>query len=192
MKKLFFFLLLFCVSSISAQTFKSGDLYYSVTSTNNKTVRVTQHDDHKLLVNVTVPASVEYNGESYSVTEIGNSAFSNCGALQSLTLPNSVTSIGGYAFHSCSALQSISLPDGLTSIGNDAFYYCSGLTSIEIPEGVTSIGDRAFSGCSGLETINYCGTEEQWKAISKGSYWDLYAGTSTTNGKYTIVYNYKA
>ena len=153
MKKLFFsFLLLVCACSISAQTFKYGDLYYYVTNTTNKTVRVTQHNDHKLLVNVTVPASVEYNGASYSVTEIGNSAFSNCGALQSLTLPNSVTSIGSYAFQSCSALQSISLPDGLTSIGNDAFEYCDALASVTLPYSITSIGSWAFYG-AGIKSI---------------------------------------
>ena len=100
MKKLFFsFLLLVCASSISAQTFKYGDLYYSVTNTTNKTVRVAENEAHKSLVNVTIPASVEYNGASYSVTEIGYRAFYECSALKSLTLPNSVTSIGSYAFY---------------------------------------------------------------------------------------------
>ena len=71
MKKLFFsFLLLVCVSSISAQTFKYGDLYYYVTNTTNKTVRVNQNEAHKSLVNVTVPASVEYLNQGYYLEEI--------------------------------------------------------------------------------------------------------------------------
>lgn len=48
-----------------------------------------------------------------SITAIGNSAFSNCSGLTSLTIPNSVTFIGGYAFSGC---------DGLTSV------YCMSVT----------------------------------------------------------------
>jgi hypothetical protein len=50
--------------------------------------------------------------------------------------------------------------------------------------GVTSIGDRAFYSCRRLSSIYYTGTEEQWKAITKGSSWDY------DTGDYTIYYNY--
>ena len=65
-----------------------------------------------------------------------------------------VTSIGDSAFSYCSGLTSITIPDSVTSIGDQAFYYCSGLTSVTIGNSVTSIGDLAFYYCSGL-TI-YC------------------------------------
>ena len=42
-----------------------------------------------------------------SVTSIGGSAFSGCGGLTSVTIPDSVTSIGGSAFSGCSGLTSI-------------------------------------------------------------------------------------
>ncbi len=86
------------------------------------------------------------------VTAIGNSAFSGCSTLTSITIPDSVTSIGNYAFRDCSALTSITIPDGVTSIGNYAFWGCSSLTSITIPDSVTSISDYyAFEGCSSLK-----------------------------------------
>ena len=88
-----------------------------------------------------------------SVTSIGNSAFSGCRGLTSVTIPNSVTSIGNYAFYNCSGLTSVTIPNSVTSIGERAFSYCSGLTSVTIPNSVTYIGDGAFSGCSGLTSV---------------------------------------
>ena len=43
---------------------------------------------------VTIPATVTYNGKTYSVTSIDGLAFYECSSLTSVTIPNSVTSIG--------------------------------------------------------------------------------------------------
>ena len=83
----------------------------------------------------------------------------------------SVTSIGDRAFSWCSSLKSIVIPDSVTSIGDSAFSWCGSLTNIVIHDSVTSIGDWAFSDCKSLKTIEYAGTEEQWEAVKKGSYW---------------------
>ena len=65
-------------------------------------------------------------------------------------IPNSVTSIGESAFSGCSGLTTVTIPNSVTSIGDWAFSGCSGLTTVSIPNSVTSIGKYAFSGCSGL------------------------------------------
>ena len=88
-----------------------------------------------------------------SVTSIGNSAFSGCTGLTSVTIPNSVTSIGESAFYDCSSLTSVTIPNSVTSIGEGAFSGCSGLTSVTIPNSVTTIGYYAFSGCTGLTSV---------------------------------------
>ncbi len=88
----------------------------------------------------------------YSVTIIGEGAFSHCRDFVSITIPDSVTTIGASAFAYCS-LKSIEIPDSVTSIGDGAFRGCSGLTSIEIPDSVTTIGACAFDSCSNLTSV---------------------------------------
>ena len=83
---------------------------------------------------VTIPASVTYNSKTYSVTSIGDFAFSNCFSLTSITIPNSVTSIGYAAFYNCSSLTSVTIPNSVTSIGGSAFFGCSSLQYNEYDE----------------------------------------------------------
>ena len=103
---------------------------------------------------VVIPSSVEYNGTTYSVTSIGDSAFYHCSGLTSASIPNGVTSIDSFAFSGCSGLTSVTIPNGVTSIGYAAFYRCSGLTSVTIPNSVTSIGEYAIYRCSGLTSVS--------------------------------------
>ena len=83
-----------------------------------------------------------------------------------------ITEIGKGAFKGCNGLTRIKLPDTITKIGYRAFTNCSGLTSITIPNSVTEIGLWAFEDCSGLTEINYTGTREQWRNVSKVDGWE--------------------
>ncbi len=64
------------------------------------------------------------------VTRIGISAFKNCDALTSVTIPNGVSSIGEYAFSDCDSLASVTIPGSVTKIGGSVFYDCDALTDI--------------------------------------------------------------
>lgn len=88
------------------------------------------------------------------VTSIGVSAFRDCSALTSVTIPDSVKIIDGAAFSNCSALTSVTIPDGVANIADQVFENCESLTSIAIPGTVTSIGYNAFSGCSALTDVS--------------------------------------
>ena len=139
--------------------YKIGDLYYNLDATTQmaevtcKSWNNSEYNKGWGITTANIPASVEYNSVTYSVTSIGIHAFENCSGLTSVTIPNSVTSIGDDAFDGCSALTSVTIPNSVTSIGQEAFKNCSGLTSVTIGNSVTSIGSYAFSGCSSLTSV---------------------------------------
>ncbi|MBR5749610.1 MAG: leucine-rich repeat domain-containing protein [Prevotella sp.] len=108
--------------------------------------------------NVDIPATVEHNGQEYTVTAIGDRAFDRESEhLSSVAIPASVKSIGKYAFRSCENLISVSFADNsqLENIGVGAFQDCSSLAAITIPASVTTIGMHAFDHCSSLSTVSF-------------------------------------
>ena len=103
--------------------------------------------------NVVIPESVAYDGNTYSVTSIGNDAFSGCSSLTEITISNSVTFIGNNAFRGCSSLTELTIPNSVTSIGEDVFSYCSSLAEVTISDNMTSIGNGAFWNCYALTSV---------------------------------------
>ena len=71
-------------------------------------------------------------------------AFSYCGQLKNIRIPNSVKYVGGKAFYNCISLTNVVLPYGITNIGASTFSGCESLASVTIPDSVTSIGEQAF------------------------------------------------
>ena len=156
MKKIFTLslALIACAGTIFAEKVQIGDLYYNLNAASHM-AEVTSQNSHypywsTSITEANIPQSVTFNAVTYSVTSIGESAFSGCSGLANITIPNSVTSIGDYVFKGCSSLTSITIPISVTSIGSYTFEGCTGLTSVSIPNSVTSIGDWAFAYCSGL------------------------------------------
>ena len=127
-------------------------IYYNITSISPRTVEVIGAPGG-YSGDIVIPASVNYNGNSYAVTSVGEYAFGGSLSLNSVTLPSSVTVIGDYAFFESENLASINIPNSVISIGNGAFFYCISLTSVDIPNSVISIGDGAFSECYNLAYV---------------------------------------
>ena len=95
-------------------------------------------------------AALVEKGKTYTITEIGDSAFSPKAGMgnpvpeiTSIVMPNSITYIGGSAFELCSKLTSVVLPESLTHIGSYAFYNCDNLTNITFPDNLEKIGEGA-------------------------------------------------
>ena len=144
--KLFLFLALIGMmlpQIVSAERFEVNGIYYSTSGNNAEVVQAIQADGRIYYSgDVVIPSTVNYNGNTYNVTSIGNNAFYGCSGLTSITIPNSVTSIGDGAFSYCSGLTSITIPNSVTSIEWYAFIYCSGLTSVIVESGNTHYDSR--------------------------------------------------
>ena len=88
-----------------------------------------------------------------SISRISANAFSGCGNIKSVVLPDTVESIGENAFKGCAALNSINIPDNVTEIGQYAFYGCSSLVDVTLPNKLTKLPSYCFYGCTKLETV---------------------------------------
>ena len=95
-------------------------------------------------------ANVKITG---SISRISANAFSECGNIKSVVLPDTAESIGENAFKGCAALNSINIPDNVTEIGQYAFYGCSSLVDVTLPNKLTKLPSYCFYGCTKLETV---------------------------------------
>ncbi len=82
------------------------------------------------------------------VTSIGESAFSYCYHLTTITLPSTLTSIGNSAFYYCSSLESFSVPGSVTTIGSTVFDFCNNLTDFTFEASNTTLNCAANIACT--------------------------------------------
>ena len=94
---------------------------------------------------VVIPASVEYEGYTFNVVAIGESAFNMCWEVTSVIIPEGVVRIETEAFAECE-FNSITLPTSIQSIASYAFNY--GMMPINhitlLSPTPPTVGDRAF------------------------------------------------
>ena len=155
--------------TIGEEMFYQSDLRSVVIPTNVTTVGYSAFKRCSSLTTVT------FEKESQLKTIGGDyyygGAFSDCTALTSIEIPASVETIGNTAFSDCSSLATVTFEKGsrLKTIGNNAYYRCTSLTSIEIPASVETIEKKAFMHCSSLETVTF-EKGSQLKTIAGDSY----------------------
>jgi hypothetical protein len=132
--------------------FYTGGIYYLITSSN--TVKVVNkygseltfdYGDFSYSGNVTIPATVSWNGTTYRVTAIGYAAFSEARRVNKSSTGETPRNQGD--------LKTVTIGSNVTTIEDYAFYECTGLTRVTLGSGVTSIGMTAFNGCTSLTTI---------------------------------------
>ena len=141
---------------------------------------------------VNIPGTFTYNGVTYSVTSIGEGAFSPSLQMKSISIPNTVTSIGTQAFYGALNLTKVIVSDVAAWCGikfadgmaNPLHYarhlYSDETTEIKnliIPNSVTSIGDYTFRGCSYLTSITI---PNSVKSIGRQAFADCQGLSSVT------------
>ena len=183
LKFLFTTLLLLCSIVVNAHHFEVNGIYYNITDATDKTVEVTYRGNYSYSYSneytgrVVISESVTYNGTTYSITSIGEEAFSGCYRLASIEIPNSVTCIGNSAFSGCDGLTSVTIGNSVTCIGSSAFSGCDGLTSVTIGNSVTSIENSTFHSCSSLTSVTI---PNSVTSIGYGAFYNCSGLTSIT------------
>lgn len=86
-----------------------------------------------------------------TLVDIGR--FTECTALEEITIPNKVKKISTYAFYGCKSLKNVQFSNGLLEIGNNSFTGCNLLKEVVIPKNMLSIEEGAFSDCKKLKKI---------------------------------------
>ncbi len=183
MKKLFVLLIVMVglVLPALAYDFQSGDLLYTIISTEPPQVRLVGHvDGSSAQGELVIPEIVTFEGITYEVTIVGKNAFSGCELLTGhLVIPNTVEEICAGAFNGCSGFTGdLVIPNSVHIINVDssminsvpgAFENCSGFNGrLFLSNTLEIIGDGqgggCFSGCVNLvgelvipNTITYIG-----------------------------------
>ncbi len=132
-------------------TFVVGTLSYKVISTDPAEVELTSGASFTGET-LNIPSTVENNGATYTVTSIGDSAFSQKSNIATVAFPDTLTKIGDDAFDRCYNLEGeLKLPNGLEEIGSYAFFSDSKIKTVIFPDTLICIGNQAFMSCYGLE-----------------------------------------
>lgn len=115
---------------------------------------------------VVIPESITVEGQTYSVTAIGNHAFYGCSRLRSLKIPKSISQIGYVIFDPFSS-KSIAIHiydieswcniefDPNSDILNYGDLYLGDelISDLEIPNGTTLINNYAFENCRSINSL---------------------------------------
>ena len=146
-------LLLTTVVEIKAQSFdfEADGRHYTLTSPTTVTLEQIDHVGEELTVN----ATVDYEGHQLTVTAVGGSLipYTNRSIIRRVILPETIETIGYRTFVTCESLRQINLPKGLRVIGSEAFNGCKQLQIDAWPDSLRTIGDDAFAGCSSLGEV---------------------------------------
>ena len=151
-----------------AYDFEIDGIYYEVLSVPETTVQVVA-SPQKYKGSISLPSTANWNGRSWTVTQIGSWAFSDCPELSEIVIPPSIAKIGMGAFTytpikrvhiaDISAWMKVDLSNLAYYKSTSPFYNHANLvidgkivTELAIPSGIKVINGN-LSGCGSLKTV---------------------------------------
>ena len=112
-----------------------------------------------------------------TVTGLEDNAFSECGKIKQIIMPEGLETIDGAAFMNCAGLTEININENVRTVGLAAFLGCEALKTVNIASiAPKDVAANIFKDCDALATVNYYGTESQWGA----SKWSGAVGSGIT------------
>lgn len=128
----------------SASDFVVDGIDYGIYSADEKTLYVTWSSG-SYSGDIVIPSTVEIDGQTWTVTAVGDFAFMQSDKLTSVQLPATIERLGTAAFAYSSTLTSINIPDGVRYIGDGCFNNCSGLIRLDFPARLDYLGAGAMA-----------------------------------------------
>ena len=141
------------ITYIGNNAFKNCPSFKQIIFKSASTYSTVSADTHSGSYAITTLAvAISKKDPNNNIAFIGESAFYNCVALESIDV-SSATTIGKNAFYGCSKLESVSLNDNLTKLADSTFNGCLKLNDLQLPSALTEIGANCFVNCQALENI---------------------------------------
>ena len=101
---------------------------------------------------LTIPQTVDYLADTYTVVALGSDAFYLC-KLTSLSLPSTVKTLDTRSIQECTELTSVNLPEGITVIPRYNLSYMNSLTALTLPTTLQYICSGVLNNDVKLATV---------------------------------------
>lgn len=148
-----------CIFAVSVSAVMIDGIDYSF---KDSEATVTSANQSCELTVVNIPETVTYEGNTYTVAYIADSAFRNNSVVTEVTTPSTLKDIYNHAFRSMSSLKKVTLnaSEDFKHFRDAEFWGNKALVSIDMSGcvGLTGIGDGGsyddtFDGCTSLEKV---------------------------------------
>lgn len=152
--RVFSVLLFLCVvTAATAYDFSINSIYYTILEDGESVeVSTSGTSDSEYSGEISIPATVEFKGESYIVTQIGKKAFENSN-VTSVNLPDGIKLIGERAFYGCKSIYEFVIPNSVSQINASAFDNCTELKNIKLSSHLKKLSIGTFANCENLTEI---------------------------------------
>lgn len=148
--------------ALKAATYTEVDgVKYSLTASNKTAIVYKPPTGATYAGEITIPQTITYNGEQYTIVGIYGAAFKGATDLTKITLPATCISIGASAFNGCTNLTNYPAVEATNSIGANAFKGCAKITEAFLPAACKGpFANQEFEGCASLTKFTIMDSED--------------------------------